>query len=97
MAIVGLILGIAGILLSCCGCGLILCPIGLVLSIVAHNRRPGGLSLAGIIIGSVGTLMFVAYMVYVVYMSAHPAMYEELIKRMFDQMGMPVPPNFPGR
>ena len=90
MAIVGLILSILGI--ACCTCLSILCPIGLILSVVAHNRRQTGVTLAGIIIGILGTLLFVGYAVLQIYLAMHPELQQEMLQRIFEQMGIPVPP-----
>lgn len=97
MGIVGFILALVGLVLSCCGCTLVLCPVGLILCIVSHTRRPTGLSLAGIIIGSVGTLLFVGWAIWSAYYLTHPGAYEQILRELFDQMGMPLPPGFPGR
>jgi uncharacterized protein YneF (UPF0154 family) len=66
--------------------------VGLILSIIAHTRRPSGLSLAGIILGAVGTLAFVGWAVWSVYYISHPEIYEKMLRELFDQMGVPVPP-----
>jgi hypothetical protein len=97
MGIVGFILALVGLVLSCCGCTLVLCPVGLILCIISHTRRPTGLALAGIIIGGVGTLAFVGWAAWSVYYAMHPEVYERILRQFFEQMGMPVPPMFPGR
>ena len=99
LGMVGLIMTIAGVVLSCCsvGCSLILCPIGLVLCIIAHHRRPTGLSLAGLIIGGFGTLLFILVLAYYAYIAMHPELRDQMMKQFFDQMDMPMPPGFPRR
>jgi uncharacterized protein YneF (UPF0154 family) len=97
MGMVGFILALVGLVLSCCGCTLVLCPVGLILCIIAHTRRPTGLSLAGIIIGGVGTLGFIAYAIWAAYLGAHPGVSEQMMREMFNQMGIPMPHGFPGR
>ena len=93
LAIVGLIMGVLGI--ACCGCLSMLCPVGLIMSIVAHNRRPTGLSLAGIIIGAFGSVLFVVSVAWSIYVTMNPEVYAEMMRRLFEQMGIPMPPGFP--
>ncbi|MEM0982999.1 MAG: type II secretion system protein GspG [Planctomycetota bacterium] len=55
--------GLAGFivsLLGLLGCGGLLCPVGLVLSIIGLKREPKGLAIAGVVIGAVGSLGFIA-------------------------------------
>lgn len=86
-------MGVLGI--ACCGCLSMLCPIGLIMSIIAHNRRPTGLSLAGIIIGAIGSVVFLVSVGWSIYVTMHPEVYEEMMRRLFEQMDIPMPPGFP--
>jgi hypothetical protein len=93
LAIIGLVLGIVGIL--CCGCLSILCPVGLIMALIAYHRRPSGVGLAAVIVGIVGTVIFLAVTAWSLYLMAHPDVQRQMIEQTFRQMGMPVPPGFP--
>ena len=86
LGIVGLVLSIIGIIV-CCGCLSFLCPIGLILSIVSHNRRQTGITLAGIIVGAIGTLWFIGWVIYMIVVSANPDLYNEMMRRVMEEMG----------
>ena len=90
LGIVGLVLSIIGV--ASCGCLAILSPIGLILSVIAHTRRQTGVTLAGLIIGALGTLLFVVSTIFSLYYVTHQA---EVIEQVFRGMGIPLPPNFP--
>lgn len=91
LATVGLVLSCVGI--ATCGCLAILCPIGLILSIIAHHRRQSGVTVAGLIVGALGTLYFIASTLIGFYWLGHQM---ELI-RAFERLGVPLPPGFPYR
>jgi Na+-driven multidrug efflux pump len=58
-------LGIAGFVVSLVGlipCGL-LCPLGALLSLIAVFRQPRGFAIAGLIIGTLGSIMLAAVVV----------------------------------
>ena len=54
-------LGLAGFIVSLVGfivCGGVLCPIGLVMSLIALRKQPRGFAIAGVVLGSTGTVFF---------------------------------------
>jgi len=95
MGIVGLIFSIVGLL--SCGCLPILCPVGLILSIIAHNKRQTGVTMTGIVLGIIGTFVFILSLIWAVYMAMNPDLQNQILRQFFEQMGVPVPPGLPGQ
>lgn len=89
---IGLTVSIIG--LTCCCLLSFFSPIGLIISIVAYNRKPSGVSLAGIIIGAIGTAIFLFQVVFQIYLMQNPDLQQQLMQQYFDQLGIPVPPGF---
>ncbi|NSW57058.1 MAG: DUF4190 domain-containing protein [Armatimonadetes bacterium] len=94
MGIVGLVFSIVGLL--SCGCLPILCPVGLILSIIAQNKRQTGVTIAGIVLGIIGTLVFILSLAWAVYMAMNPELQNQILRQFFDQMGVPIPPGLRG-
>lgn len=90
MGIVGLIFSIIGLL--SCGCLPILCTVGLILSIIAHNKRQTGVTMTGIVLGIIGTLVFILSLIWTVYVAMNPDLQNQILKQLFDQTGMPMLP-----
>lgn len=61
-------LGLAGFIVSLSGtlltCGVV-APVGLILSLVALRKEPRGFAIAGAVIGAIGTLIPILYVVFV--------------------------------
>lgn len=68
MSIIALILGIVGLLLSCVLIGIIPCSIGLALSIISlkNQKSHKDMAIIGLVTSSVGILIFVLMMVFVI-------------------------------
>ena len=65
-------LGLAGFIVALVGfiaCGGILCPVGLIMSLVALKRQPKGFAIAGVVLGSIGTLFFFVFGIAMIFMA----------------------------
>jgi len=93
LAIIGLVLSILGVV--CCGCLPMLSTVGLILCIIAHTRRPGSLTWTGIVIGIIGTVIFVISIIASIYFSMHPEVYRELMDQAMKDLGLPPIPGLP--
>lgn len=93
LSIVGLVLSILGV--ACCGCLPILSPVGLILSIISHTRRQTGVTWSGIIIGIIGTILFIISTIFSIYLAMHPEMQREMLEKWTKEMGLPPIPGLP--
>jgi hypothetical protein len=93
LAIISLVMGSVGVL--CCGCLSLLCPVALIMALIAYHRRRCGVGLAAVIVGIVGTVIFLGVTAWSLYLMANPDIERQMIEQAFRQMGMPVPPGFP--
>ncbi|MEK6701834.1 MAG: DUF4190 domain-containing protein [Planctomycetota bacterium] len=60
LATAGFVISLISLILACVG-GCVIAPIGLTLSIIATTKRPGGLSIAGIVMGALGSMYLLAF------------------------------------